>query len=373
LGLNEKLVEEKPCTQPRFLLILRRCLRYAVISLSLIVVVSFLTSHFLGVFLLLFTPEGLEAMGNYIHGIPVMVYTTPVIIPIEVTKGTLFLFLWVFQLLCFILAIKMRHGILDTIKNVMRGRVKSMFENNLLSAPFIANGTLLIVLAINALQESHGIPTGTLPEIDKYEFYFQLAYASVFEEFTFRVLFIGVFEAVMVSRVYSYVKRNERGPSGLWIFLKALAFPQRTKDELGLRRLLGKELMGLTYGEWFVLAISALMFGFAHVLSGIGWKIGKVTHATFVGIVLGLVYIKFGFQASVILHWFFNNYFEAYSMASEFIPRLSLLSDALEWLNTFLGVIFIAAVIGGLLFKATRSIMQEGTEASIETYLKQVL
>lgn len=372
--MNEKLVEEKPHTQPRFLQVLRPYLRYAVISLSLTVIASFLASHFLGLFLLLSTPEGLKVMGNHVHGIPVMVYTTPIIIPIEATKGTLFLFLWSFQLLCFILAVKMRHGILDTIRDVIRGHLKNVFRNNFLSSPFISNGTLLIVLAINTLQESHGIPTGTLPEIDKYELYFQLAYASIFEEFTFRVLFIGVFEAVMISRIYSYIKQkhSKRGPSGLQVFLMALAFPQKTKDKLGLKRFLGKGFMGLTYGEWFILMLSALMFGFAHVMSGIGWKIGKVTHATFVGVVLGLLYIKFGFQASVILHWFFNNYFEAYSMASELTPQLSLLSNALEWLNMFLGAVFLAAVIGGFLFKAVRSIMRGEVETHIETHLKNI-
>jgi len=370
--LSGECLEKRPYVQQRLLQILRGCLKYVSVFLSLTVIASFFTSHFLSVFLLLFTPEGIEAMKNYIHGIPVMIYTTPVVIPVEVTRGTLFLFLWSFQLLCFIIAIWMREGILDAIRQTLRGHVKNLLKNNLLSTPFIANGTLLIVLAIYSIQEAHGVPTGGLPEIDKYELYFQLAYASIFEEFTFRVLFIGVFEAVMVSRIYSYIKQERGGPSGLQVFLMALAFPQRTKDKLDLKRFLGRRFMDLTYGEWFILALSALMFGFAHVLSGIGWKIGKATHATFMGIVLGLVYIKFGFQASVILHWFFNNYFEAYSMASEYIPQLSLLSDALEWLNTFIGAAFLVAVIGAFLFRAARSIRRGETDGPAKARLEQV-
>jgi len=334
---------------------LKRFSKYVLVSASLTVVASFLISHFLGVFLMLFTPEGLEVMNILIEGIPVTIYTVSIVIPVEVSRGSFFLVLWVFQLICFLVAMRVREGIISTIRSVFEDSVKNIFRNNILSTPFIANAALIIVLAVYFLQESQGIPTGAPPEINKYEFYFLLTYASIFEEFTFRVLFIGVFEAVTIVRLYSYlVDAGERRFNRFSIFLRALAFPQKTKESLGLAGIWKRERMGLIPEEWLILIVSAVMFGLAHLLSGIGWEVGKVTHATFVGLVLGLIYIKFGFQASMILHWFFNNYFEAYSIASDFIPQIEVFSDFLDWLNTFLGVIFLAAIVYVFIVKLTK-------------------
>lgn len=346
--------------------LLKRVCKYALVSASLIVIASFLLSHFLGVFLMLFTSEGREVMNTLIEGVPVTIYTVSILIPLEISRGSFFLALWTFQLICFVVAMKVREGIIDTIRNIFEDSVKSIFRNNILSTPFIANAALIIVLAVYFLQESQGIPTGAPPEINKYEFYFLLTYASIFEEFTFRVLFIGVFEAVTILRLYSYlVDAEERRFSRPSIFLRALAFPQKTKESLGLIGVGRGERMGLIPEEWLILIVSAVMFGLAHILSGIGWEIGKVTHATFVGLVLGLIYIKFGFQASIILHWFFNNYFEAYSIASDFIPQIEIFSDFLNWLSTFLGVILLAAMVYVFIVKLTKVDEEEQIDLSV--------
>ncbi|MEM4298084.1 MAG: CPBP family intramembrane glutamic endopeptidase, partial [Nitrososphaerota archaeon] len=51
---------------------------------------------------------------------------------------------------------------------------------------------------------------------------------------------------------------------------------------------------------------TAIIFGYAHIASGVGWKIGKLTTATIAGAVLGWVYIKSGLASAIILHWCFN-------------------------------------------------------------------
>ncbi|MEM2875925.1 MAG: CPBP family intramembrane glutamic endopeptidase, partial [Candidatus Bathyarchaeia archaeon] len=288
---------------------LKASFKYILLTASLTVAVSFFISHFLGLFLLLFTPEGLEVMSVPIKGVPVIIYPTPVVIPLEINVGSLFIILWTFQLSCLLIAITSREGVLTTVRNTLKGSVKSIFKSNIISTPLIANATLLTVLAIYTLQEAQGIPTGALPETNRYKFYFLLTQASIFEELTFRVFLIGVFEAVTTLHLYSLTHPNERKLKRSAIFLRALLFPHKTLESLGLKDVWRKERMGLTPEEWFILALSSVMFGSAHVLSGIGWEIGKVTHATLVGVVLGLMYMKFGFQASIILHWFFNNYF----------------------------------------------------------------
>jgi hypothetical protein len=58
------------------------------------------------------------------------------------------------------------------------------------------------------------------------------------------------------------------------------------------------------------------MFGFAHILYGGGWEIGKVSTACLAGFVFAIMYVSYGAYADILLHWFFNYYFTVLDMGS---------------------------------------------------------
>ncbi len=64
--------------------------------------------------------------------------------------------------------------------------------------------------------------------------------------------------------------------------------------------------------EWILIVFSSVLFGLAHIESGGGtiWGAGKVVTAAISGFVIAIVYVAYGAYAAILLHWFFDFYFE---------------------------------------------------------------
>jgi hypothetical protein len=59
-------------------------------------------------------------------------------------------------------------------------------------------------------------------------------------------------------------------------------------------------------------------FGIAHVLSGeTDWGVGKAVTAAISGLALGVVYLGYGAYAAILLHWFFDFYFETFTVGAD--------------------------------------------------------
>jgi hypothetical protein len=98
-------------------------------------------------------------------------------------------------------------------------------------------------------------------------------------------------------------------------------------------------LKGLTSLEWFIVVVSAGVFGLTHVLSP-GWEIGKITSASVQGFFFAVTYIAYGFEAPILLHWFFNYYFYFFdpAVAESYFPWSFNLLSGIELLILVLGV-----------------------------------
>jgi membrane protease YdiL (CAAX protease family) len=72
---------------------------------------------------------------------------------------------------------------------------------------------------------------------------------------------------------------------------------------------------GISPVEWVLILLTAAIFGLAHFLAGSGWEAGKVTTAFLAGLVFAIMYVAYGAYASILLHWFFNYYFDVLSKA----------------------------------------------------------
>jgi hypothetical protein len=237
--------------------------------------------------------------------------------------------------------------------------VKKLFSNCLFAMPIINGMTLIAVLALQSFQEVGGIPTGTPPlPGEPFLDFFELSYSAVIEEVGFRIIPIGAFLLVYLfwvkKKVVTFSFRQK-----LKLFFSAPLFPDRAKrmvgaktvDEFGVRG-------GISLGEWGMVIFTSIIFGLAHFLLGGGWEIGKATSATLAGLVMGVSYIVYGAQASIIIHWFFNAYLETYFLFSDIYPIAAPLANSVVIFTVILGILAWSAVVVLGYFRLVRAITE---------------
>jgi hypothetical protein len=145
------------------------------------------------------------------------------------------------------------------------------------------------------------------------------------------------------------------------LFFTAILFPDRAKrmvgaktvDEYGVRS-------GISLGEWGMVIFTSIIFGCAHFNPGVSWEIGKITSAAVAGLVIGLSYLVYGAQASIIMHWFFNAYTDTYILFSEIYPIVLPFVNTIRVITFILGILgwLAAATLGSL--KLVRAIEKRG-------------
>jgi len=83
-----------------------------------------------------------------------------------------------------------------------------------------------------------------------------------------------------------------------------------------------------------------MAFGVAHFTSGAGWGPGKITSALLAGLMFAIVYLAYGVEAPILLHWFFNYYWEAYGLAFQTYSEIAgTLSPLIEMQLVFFGYV----------------------------------
>jgi hypothetical protein len=309
----------------------------------LITVFLYLLAIVLGPTLLYFTPQGLNTSMLHLQALPVWFFNITTFIPIELDLGVIFFGLWIVFAVSFVAAWKVRENFQRVIRESITRPMEKFFSSCLFAMPIINSMTLIAVVAITSLQEVGGIPTG-MPSLPGEPFldFFDLSYSAVVEEVGFRVIPIGAFLIVYLfwtgKKLATFSWRQR-----LKLFVMAPLFPDRAKrmvgaktvDEYGVRS-------GISLGEWGMVIFSSIIFGLAHFNPGVCWEIGKITSATVAGLVIGLSYLVYGAQASIIMHWFFNVYTDTYILFSELYPIV------LPFANTILVLTFILGTLGWL-------------------------
>jgi len=114
---------------------------------------------------------------------------------------------------------------------------------------------------------------------------------------------------------------------------------------VGLKNVGANGFRGISIAEWIMVLATSLIFGLAHLLSGIGWDVGKVTSTFMVGFVWGLAYLAYGFQAPILLHWYFNYYFYAYEFASDLYPSTFSIEVLISFLTIIVGILGLLALL----------------------------
>ncbi len=197
--------------------------------------------------------------------------------------GDLFVVVWVFFLILFtIAAFGPKKSFLKVLSPIMAGTHENQDGNYLVHT--IKWFSIIIILSevISYIQEFIGIKT-TLPpfENDLLQF-LSVTVAPVIEEIGFRIILIGI----PLFLFYSHKVSAKHFFKSLWSPFANLPISNSKKAIA-------------------IIVVVGVFFGVAHIISD-QWSEGKFAQATMSGIIIGWVYYRYGFVASVLIHWATN-------------------------------------------------------------------
>ena len=294
---------------------LEKSINLAFVILTSLIILTYFISLALGLNLLFFTSDGIEVSNSILDGIPAGFFIFFYFyIPTELTLGSFFLALILVYIICFFLAWKLRVSFHQEVKNAITKPIENASDNFLILMPTISSMLLLVVVAIQSVQEIQGIDTGFIEFPNAFEALYDLAYSPILEEVSYRISPLGF---VLLIIVYSKTIGKGYLPPFTTCLLCFL-HPDKAKEKAGIDTVNDKGLVrGISLPEWITLISICCIFGLNHYLMGGGWGIGKITSAFVAGLVFGLAYLKYGFHAPILLHWFFNFYTYSYELAAE--------------------------------------------------------
>ncbi len=321
------------------------------IILVLFLVFSYFLSLPLGLALFFFTPPRLDVSRLYLLKLPIPLLIDPDFsIPVTINAGLVFLFLLGVYTLCFASAWMSRESLHSVIRKGFSRPFRQLFNNNLFAMPIITSMLFITFIIIHVFL---GVPTGPGPfepsedPLQPFKDFFAVAYSPLVEEIGFRVSPIGIF---LIA--YLFVVGRERvatfsGGELLKVLFLIPFYPDKAKEFLGVRTVREFGIRGISLAEWIMIVFTSVAFGLVHI--GGGWEAGKSISASIDGLAFGLVYLLYGVQAPILLHWFFNYYisgYGAYGLALDFYPIMSPI-----FLLIFLGTL-ILGMLGWIMFTA---------------------
>ncbi len=295
--------------------------------------------------LLLFSTSIGRDLFNHEGTLVIGAFMIPFRTPIRINMLVSFLATFALYAVCFFVAAKTKGGLVATLKGGPRESIQRI-PNWLVVMPLASSGLLLAMLVITGVQNLLGIPTGSLPPLEPYQMLYALAYSPILEETMFRFTVLGAIVAVRTIWNSSVFSSLGGSLSPARLVLLSLLLPDRAKAEAGLPSITRDGGRGIHWGEWLFVIITSTSFGLAHILTNSGWQVGKVLTAALAGLALGVVFLAYGAYASILLHWFFNFYFEVFSLGSSLIGGIFRVLPGLIGLFTIsVGVLGIAVAV----------------------------
>ena len=245
-------------------------------------------------------------------------------IPITFEIGDAFMISWAIFLILFTISyFGPEDSLLKSLSNMMSKGLRNFRGNALVNMMAWFSILILFSVIIEAVQQSFGVKIESPASNNDLIRFFQLGTSPLTEETGFRVLLIGVPLFLMYSHTASWKT-----------FFKSLWRPAKY---LGISSYKKPMILIITIG---------LLFGVAHIISGTPWSPGKVTQATVAGIIIGWVYVRYGFAPAVLVHWATNYFLFSYLY---FISSLSQSAAVNDSSNPFSDTLEIILVGTGIL------------------------
>ncbi len=260
----------------------------------------------IGVYTVYFTPLSNSTTASSL-GTPYL-WLGPVafLLPFQVSIGGAFLAVTAVYVAMFVLALRQGRGVLATIAAALRNGVGEFFANRgfvtLIGIGFLVYTASLVI----DLTSAFGAPVGNpFTGLDPLRTFIGFTLAPLREEFGFRVLIIGA-----VAFVVSFWRSKGVAVRSLW--RPSIAYEGLEKYSLAIL------LIGAAW------ALSSGIFGACHVAcGGGGWDLGKLPEAIYGGVVLGYLYIRYGFHVAVLGHWgidYLGSVFAFYGQGAYGVP-----------------------------------------------------
>ncbi|MEM1738523.1 MAG: CPBP family glutamic-type intramembrane protease [Candidatus Methanomethylicaceae archaeon] len=290
--------------------------------LALIIIITYAISFIIVIYCIIFSPQGLYFQSKIFHSLRLnILYFQFIRIPIEFNAGQLLSILHIIFIISFLTSYfsYKKYSIINLIKE---GDVNYIKKNFLILMPAISSFIFIITLIMHTLFERVGIGVGGPSYEDPLITLLSLSYAIVSEEIGFRLIPI-----LIPSGIYIIIKLKFRK-----IFL-AIFKPEMVYSKDRILRIIQISLI----------FISAFLFSYAHIAFNI-WDIGKIPSSFIAGIVIGLCAVKYGFDAAILIHWYFNYYWYALLLPS----RLGLNFDFL--FNFSFSLTFYIVLVVALIF-----------------------
>ena len=222
--------------------------------------------------------------------------------PTDVGIGDAFVALWILYAVLFVVAVLgpargFRGSLMPTIS---LGRYELVSPGNYMVGVTMWLSVLVLASAlINAVQGGLGIATVPPDAGNDLVWFFYATLAPVTEELGFRVALIGI----PLYALYAGRPSARHFVGCLWNPSRSLS-PNLAPAAEG----------GYGYARAAVLVVLAgALFGLAHVALGDPWSEGKLAQAAAAGVILGWVYIRYGFVAALLVHWATNYFVYSYA------------------------------------------------------------
>ena len=241
----------------------------------------------------------------------------------DVSIGDVFVGLWIFYLILFVIAILgPKTGVLKSFTSILSFGKYNSTSNYMLGITKWLSILVLVSVLINFVQEQFGIVT--VPPLDDNDLiqFFYVSLAPLIEEIGFRFVLVGIPLFALYSRRTS-VK----------YFFKCLWSPRN----LGIHD--SKKAI-------FLIVFVGVLFGFAHIAFAESWSDGKFAQATVGGIILGWVYLRFGFVASLLIHWATNYFIFSYAT---FLSQINSITIENAFSHSLMSTLELLLLASGIL------------------------
>jgi hypothetical protein len=260
-------------------------------------------------------------------------------VPISFEMGDVFIIVWTIFLILFSISyFGPEDSVLNTLSKLMSRGWKNLRGNALVNMITWFSILILFSVVIEMIQQSVGIKIEPPHTDNNLIRFFQLGTSPLTEEVGFRVFLIGIPLFLMYSHTPSWK-----------VFFKSLWKPSTYLHIESYRKSM---ILIITIG---------LFFGVAHIISGTPWSPGKISQATVAGIIIGWVYVRYGFAPAVLIHWATNYFLFSFQF---FISNLS--QTSIESSNPFSNTLEAIIISTGIISITIKILIYIETKKNID-------
>ena len=257
-----------------------------------------------------------------------------------ISLGDAFVVLWLFYLIIFSIALLgPKSNFLKSLSPIISFGNFNYKLNYMISITKWFSILILVSALIAFIQEGLGISITPPSSTNDLTQFFYVSMAPLLEEFGFRIILLGI----PLFALYS-------NKSSITYFFKCLWDPTRLDIHDYKKAIL-------------LISFIAVLFGFAHIAFADSWSEGKFAQATAGGLILGWVYVRYGFIVSLLIHWATNYFIFSYANFISQINSIPIedafthsLMSSIEILFLIAGVVSVGVIFANKFLKSNRSL-----------------